>query len=137
VKYSMDDERVLKVERDVDVIYIREVGREMAAEAGFGVLDQTRITTAIAELARNIIVHANCGLVVIRKVQRGDKIGIEIVCKDEGPGIEDIDKALKEGYTTSGGLGIGMAGAKRLMDEFHVESVQDKGTTVIVRKWLK
>jgi len=133
----MGDERVLKVQKDLDVIYIREVGREVSAEIGFGVLDQTRITTAISELARNVIVHADCGLVVIKKIQTGDKIGIVIICKDEGPGIEDIDKALKEGYTSSGGLGIGMAGARRLMDEFHVESIPEKGTTVVVKKWLK
>jgi len=93
--------------------------------------------TAISELTRNIIVHASSGKVLIKKVQKTGKRGIEITCADEGPGIVDIELALKDGYTTSGGLGIGMTGARRLMDEFKVESVVGSGTTVIVKKWMK
>ncbi|HDM36301.1 MAG TPA: anti-sigma regulatory factor [Candidatus Syntrophoarchaeum butanivorans] len=131
------DEQTIEVRRDIDVILARNVGRKMANEIGFGELDQTRITTAISELARNIVIHANRGKVVIREIQKGDRRGIEVVCTDDGPGIEDIEAALRDGYTTAGGLGIGMTGAKRLMDEFHVESVVGVGTTVIVKKWLR
>ena len=131
------DEQTIEVRRDIDVILARNVGRKMASEIGFGELDQTRITTAISELARNIVTHANRGKVVIREIQKGDRRGIEVVCTDDGPGIEDIEAALRDGYTTAGGLGIGMTGAKRLMDEFHVESVVGVGTTVIVKKWLR
>ncbi|VUT27951.1 MAG: anti-sigma F factor [Candidatus Syntrophoarchaeum sp. GoM_oil] len=131
------DEQMVKVKDDTDVIHTRSIVRQMAIEIGFGELDQTRITTAISELTRNIIVHANCGEVIIREVRKGGRKGLEIICKDDGPGIVDIDQAMREGYTTSGGLGIGMTGARRLMDEFHVESAVGVGTTVVVKKWLK
>ncbi len=131
------DEQMVKVKDDTDIIHTRSIVRQMAVEIGFSELDQTRITTAISELARNIIVHANCGEVIIREVQKGGRKGLEIICKDDGPGIVDIDQAMREGYTTSGGLGIGMTGARRLMDEFHVESAVGVGTTVVVKKWLK
>ncbi|MCW7075708.1 MAG: anti-sigma regulatory factor [Candidatus Syntropharchaeales archaeon] len=131
------DEQMIEVKNDTDIIRVRRIVREMAVEIGFGELDQTRIITAISELTRNIIVHASSGKVLIKEVQKTGKRGIEITCADEGPGIVDIELALKDGYTTSGGLGIGMTGARRLMDEFKVESVVGSGTTVIVKKWMK
>ena len=131
------DEQMVKVKDDTDVIHTRSIVRQMAVEIGFSELDQTRITTAISELTRNIVVHASCGDVTISEVQKEGRKGIEIICKDDGPGIVDIDQAMRDGYTTSGGLGIGMTGARRLMDEFHVESAVGVGTTVVVKKWLK
>lgn len=128
-------ENSIKVKNEHDIISVRGFGRDMAASMGFGVVDQCRITTAISELARNAVVHGKGGNVTIKTIQN-EKKGIEIICKDEGPGIENIELALKGGYSTIGGLGIGLSGTKRLMDEFHITSNPGKGTTVTIRKWL-
>jgi len=108
----------------------------VAIKLGFGAVDQCGITTAISELARNAVVHGGGGSITIKIIQN-EKKGIEIVCRDDGPGIENLELALKGGYSTVGGLGIGLSGAKRLMDEFQIVSSAGRGTTVIVRKWLK
>lgn len=129
-------EDTLSVKNEYDIISVRGFGRNIAAQLGFGVVDQCRITTAISELARNIVVHGGGGSVTIKTIQN-DKKGIEITCKDKGPGIRDIELALKGGFSTVGGLGIGLSGAKRLMDEFQITSFKGKGTTVMIRKWLK
>jgi len=129
-------EDTLAVRNEYDIISVRGFGRNAAAKLGFGIIDQCRITTAISELARNAVVHGGGGLVTIRTVQN-DKKGIEIICKDEGPGIQNLELALRGGYSTVGGLGIGLSGAKRLMDEFHITSIVGEGTSVIIRKWLK
>ncbi|MCX9080710.1 MAG: anti-sigma regulatory factor [Candidatus Methanoperedens sp.] len=129
-------EDTLSVRNEMDIISVRGFGRNVAAQLGFGVVDQCRITTAISELARNIVVHGGGGSVTIKTIQN-DKKGIEIICKDKGPGIRDMELALKGGFSTVGGLGIGLSGAKRLMDEFQITSFTGKGTTVMIRKWLK
>lgn len=129
-------EDTLPVKNEYDIISVRSFGRNAAVNAGFGIVDQCRITTAISELARNTVVHGRGGSVTIKIVQN-DKKGIEIICRDEGPGIVDLELALQGGYSTVGGLGIGLSGAKRLMDEFQITSSAGKGTTVIIRKWLK
>lgn len=129
-------EDTLSVRNEWDIISARGFGRNVSAQLGFGVVDQCRITTAISELARNIVVHGGGGSVTIKTIQN-DKKGIEITCKDEGPGIRNLELALKGGYSTVGGLGIGLSGAKRLMDEFQITSGTGKGTTVRIRKWLK
>jgi serine/threonine-protein kinase RsbT len=126
-------EDALPVKNESDIIFVRSLGRNVAANAGFGIVDQCRITTAISELARNAVVHGKGGFVTIKIVQNHKK-GIEIICRDEGPGIINLELALQG---TVGGLGIGLSGAKRLMDEFQITSSAGKGTTVIVRKWLK
>src|SRR4030066_909771 len=114
-------EDTLSVRNEMDIISVRGFGRNVAAQLGFGVVDQCRITTAISELARNIVVHGGGGSVTIKTIQN-DKKGIEIICKDKGPGIRDMELALKGGFSTVGGLGIGLSGAKRLMDEFQITS---------------
>ncbi len=129
-------EDTLAIRNEYDIISVRGFGRNAAAKLGFGVVDQCRITTAISEIARNAVVHGGGGFITIKVIQN-DKKGIEIVCKDEGPGIKNLELALRGGYSTVGGLGIGLSGAKRLMDEFHITSGEGKGTTVILRKWLK
>lgn len=129
-------EDTLPVKNEYDIISVRSFGRNAAVNAGFGIVDQCRITTAISELARNAVVHGRGGSVTIKIVQN-DKKGIEIICRDEGPGIVNLELALQGGYSTVGGLGIGLSGAKRLMDEFQITSSAGKGTTVIIRKWLK
>lgn len=128
-------ENSIEVKNEYDIISVRGFGRGIASRLGFGVVDQCRITTAISELARNAVVHGKGGTVTIKTIQN-EKKGIEIICKDDGPGIEDIELALKGGYSTVGGLGIGLSGTRRLMDEFHITSSLGKGTTVTIRKWL-
>lgn len=120
-----------------DVVVARRAVREAANRMGFGVTDTTRIVTAASELARNIVKYAGSGTMSIRSVELGPASGIEIEFSDRGPGIQDIDKAMSEGYSTTGGLGMGLPGAKRLMDEMNVRSKAGEGTRVVVRKWRR
>jgi len=129
---------VVKISSESDIVVVRKMAREASAAMGFGVTDVTRIVTAASELARNIFKYAGEGMVhwqIINKI--GPSIGIELTFEDNGPGIPDISKAMTPGYSTGGGLGMGLPGAKRLMDEMEIRSEVGKGTTVIVRKWLK
>jgi serine/threonine-protein kinase RsbT len=130
------NENQLEIKNEYDIIAVRSFGRNIAIKLGFGVVDQCRITTAISELARNAVVHGGGGHAIIRTIQNR-KNGIEIIIRDEGPGIKNLDLAMKGGFSSVGGLGIGLSGAKRLMDEFQITSSAGKGTTVTIRKWLK
>lgn len=130
-------ERTLLVRSDLDIVSARVEGRDMAKALGFGTIDQARIATAISELTRNIVLYAGEGTVTLRPIERGNKKGIEVVCEDHGPGIEDVNLVMQDGYSTSRGLGMGLPGAKRLMDEFEIESQVGKGTRVTARKWLR
>jgi serine/threonine-protein kinase RsbT len=118
-----------------DIIVARQRGRELAADLGFSGADLTLIATAISELARNIVLYAKSGEIVLKPIQKGDKKGIAVVAQDEGPGIPDIRRALENGYTTSGSFGLGLPGVRRLMDEFEITSEVNCGTTVTVRQW--
>jgi serine/threonine-protein kinase RsbT len=109
----------------------------MAAHIGFAATDATLIATAISELARNIVTYAQRGEVMMRSVETAHSQGIVIVARDNGPGIRSIQDVLRDGYSTSGGLGLGLPGVKRLMDEFAIESELRRGTIVTVKKWLK
>jgi serine/threonine-protein kinase RsbT len=121
-----------------DVVLARQIVREMAKELGFGLADQTRITTAVSELSRNIYLYAGTGRVVVKALSESAKKGMEIIAEDKGPGIPDIEMAMQDGYSTSKGLlGQGLPGTKRLMDEFEIKSEMGKGTTVTIRKWLR
>ena len=120
-----------------DIVAARQLGRDEAKRIGFGTVDQARITTAISELARNIYLYANTGRVEIEEIQKNEKLGIRVTATDEGPGIEDIATAMSDGYTTSGGMGAGMPGVKRLMDECYIESEIGAGTTITAVKWVK
>lgn len=126
----------ISIMKDEDVILARQRVRSQAQEMGFSLLDQTRIVTAVSELARNIVVHAKEGKVSVFKTKAGDKPGLKIVFEDKGPGIPDIGKAMEEGFSTIGSLGIGLKGAKRLVDEFDIESYPGKGTIVTITKRL-
>ncbi|MDN4606323.1 anti-sigma regulatory factor [Sporosarcina highlanderae] len=119
-----------------DIVAARQLGRNEAKKAGFGTVDQARITTAISELARNIYLYAGKGRIEIERVTDGGKDGIKVVASDEGPGIPDLRKVMEDGFSTSGGLGAGMPGVKRLMDEFKVISEPNNGTTITATKWL-
>ena len=133
----MADELRIPVTADVDVVTARQRGRELAAQAGFSSGDQTVIAAAISEIARNILNYAKRGEVMLSVVTNGDRQGVVIVAQDQGPGIPDVDRALQDGYSTSGGLGLGLPGARRLMDDFYVESALGKGTTVTMTKWRR
>ena len=133
----MADELRLPIAADVDVVQARQQGREVAANAGFTSGDQTVIAAAISEIARNILMYAKRGEIVLSVVANGDRQGVVVIARDQGPGIRDIARALQDGYSTSGGLGLGLPGAKRLMDEFELTSAVGQGTTVTMKKWRR
>lgn len=127
----------IEIRSDDDIITSRGVAKALAREMGFGLVDQTKIATAISELTRNIVKYAGEGLLLLTEIEGGPKgRGLEIICEDRGPGIEDIEQAMTDGFSTGDGLGMGLSGAKRLMDEFAVTSEQGKGVRVVARKWL-
>jgi len=128
---------LVSIRSDVDIVLARQQGRSMATSIGFAATDATLIATAISELARNIVTYAQQGEVAMRGVETSHSKGIVIVARDNGPGIRSIPDVLRDGYSTSGGLGLGLPGVKRLMDEFAIESEPRRGTTVTIRKWLK
>lgn len=127
----------IPVKNEWDVIVARQHGRQLAHQIGFAMVDQTRITTAVSELARNIYLYTLGGQICLIHLIREDQIeGIQIKAIDLGPGIEDIPKALQDGYTTIDGLGIGLPGVKRIVDEFDIRSDLKNGTEICVIKWL-
>ena len=131
----MTDEVLVHVSSDADVVEAREKGRELSAELGFSSIDLTLIVTAISEVARNILLYAREGEIVLRLDADGGQRGITVVARDDGPGIPDIEMAMRDSYSTGNGLGLGLPGARRLMDEFEIESEISKGTTVVMKKW--
>lgn len=121
-----------------DIILARQKVKVLMQAMGFSVLAQTRVVTAVSELARNIIIHAVRGSISVYEITKINNIkGIKCVFEDRGPGIEDIEQAMKEGFSTSKSLGLGLGGAKRLCKEFHIDSVVGKGTTVSITEWLR
>jgi serine/threonine-protein kinase RsbT len=120
-----------------DIVTARQQGRELATRIGFTGSDLTIIATAISELARNILEYAKTGEVLLSLTHRGSRIGMAIVARDEGPGIPDIARAVQDGYSTGKGLGLGLPGVRRLMDEFEISSVVGAGTTVTAKKWIQ
>lgn len=132
----MSEKSSVEIVTEWDIVAVRQLGRNEAKEIGFGTVDQARITTAISELARNIYLYAKLGEIEIERLQDGERKGIAIVAKDQGPGIQDIRQVMEDGYSTSGGLGAGLPGVKRLMDTIHVDSVVGRGTIIRAEKWL-
>jgi serine/threonine-protein kinase RsbT len=118
-----------------DVVTARQSGRELAAKLGFSGSDQTVVATAISELARNILEYARTGQIEVGVANKGSRIGLVVVALDAGPGIADISRAMQDGYSTGHGLGLGLPGVKRLMDEFMIVSAPGQGTCITVRKW--
>lgn len=127
----------LPIESENDIVAARRVVRDLATRMSFGVTDVTRIITAASELARNVFQYAGAGIMWWSTLDRAGAVGLELRFEDHGAGIPDIELAMKPGYTTSCGLGLGLPGAKRLMDEMEINSEVSKGTTVTVRKWLR
>lgn len=128
-------ENNVAIERDVDIVTARQLGRELAASVGFSGSDLTLIATAISEVARNIVVYAERGEIRLQRAQKDGRRGIEVVAADQGPGIPDIERAMQDGFSTGRSLGLGLPGARRLMDEFEIVSEPGKGTMVTMRKW--
>ncbi len=133
----MADRVVIAIASDVDVVSARQQGSALAAELGFGRGDQTVIAAAISEIARNILMYARTGEVELHGVPDGDRHGLTVIARDRGPGIRDVSQAMQDGFSTSGGLGLGLPGARRLMDEFEVVSSPGTGTTVTMTKWRR
>jgi serine/threonine-protein kinase RsbT len=127
----------IAIESDADVVTARQRARELAAGLELSSTDQTLLATAISEVARNITTYATRGEVLVSVVHDDDRRGIQVVARDQGPGIEDIDRALQDGYTTGGGLGLGLPGARRLVDDFSIDSAPGRGTTVTLVKWSR
>jgi serine/threonine-protein kinase RsbT len=123
------------INSDQDIVTARQKGRALAMEAGFSTGDATLIATAISELARNIVSYARKGEITLKIVSASIRQGILIVASDNGPGIPDIRQAMRDGFSTSGSLGLGLPGVRRLMDEFEITSQPGKGTMVAVKKW--
>jgi serine/threonine-protein kinase RsbT len=131
----MENEERVPINSASDIVSARQKGRTLATRLGFDGADLTLIATAISEVARNIVNHAKNGEIVLNPIKNGSRQGIEVVARDSGPGIADVELAMQYGYSTGKGLGVGLPGAKWLMDEFHISSEVGKGTVVTMRKW--
>ena len=129
------DEVKVPISSDADIVTARQVGRRLSAELGFSSTDLTLIATAISEVARNICVYAGEGEMQLRLERNSHRSAIVVVASDEGPGIPDLDLAMQDGYSTAGSFGLGLPGARRLMDEFEVHSEAGSGVTVTMKKW--
>ena len=131
----MTGEKQIPVESDSDIVLARQEGRTVAAGMGFSPADATLVATAISELARNIVLYAKRGEISVQVIENGSRRGVLVVARDAGPGIPDTALALRDGYSTSGRLGMGLPGVRRLMDEFEIVSGNGHGTVVSVKKW--
>ncbi len=132
----MDEIRV-SIRVDMDIVAARQSGRALAGQLGFSNTDSTLIATAISELARNIILYAKEGEIILSALNKSETCGIVVVACDKGPGIVDMAQAMRMGYSTSGSLGMGLPGVSRLMDEFKIDSRPGGGTTVTIKKWKR
>jgi len=127
----------IEIGTDQDVVRVRQLVRTVAVAVKLSLVDQTKLVTAASELARNTLVYGGGGSVEVDRVDNGRRQGIRIVFADRGPGIADLDLALTDGYTTGNGLGLGLSGARRLVDEFAIDTAVGRGTTVTVTKWCR
>jgi serine/threonine-protein kinase RsbT len=129
------DER-FAIQSDADVVRVRQLTREWAIELGFRLVDQTKIVTAASELARNTLIHGGGGALQMQSLHDGARRGLRLTFTDKGPGIADTAVALRDGYTTGSGLGLGLGGAKRLSNEFHIASTPGQGTEIRIARWI-
>ncbi len=125
------------IQREADIVLARQAGRQLAAQLGFSSTDQTLIATAISEVARNIVVYANHGEIVLTRADEAGRVGIQVQAIDSGPGIDNKELAMRDGYSTKNSLGLGLPGARRLMDDFDLASEIGRGTTVTMKKWKR
>jgi len=135
----MTTEQRVPIRIEQDIVVARQSVRELAGRLGFGTIDQSRIATAVSELTRNVIRYAtdSTGDMYVREIEGPRGKGLEIVVEDHGPGIADLDLVMQDGYTSGGGMGLGLPGTKRLMDEMELTSAVGVGTTVTIRKWRR
>ena len=133
----MSSELQVAIEREADIVTARQKSRELAASVGFSSTDQTIIALAVSEIARNIVSYAQRGEIGFTVHAGPARRGLEIVARDQGPGIQNIDLAMRDGYSTARSLGMGLPGARRVMDEFEIASSVGQGTVITMRKWLR
>jgi serine/threonine-protein kinase RsbT len=126
---------VLELRSAADVVQARHVSRRWAVEFGFTLVEQTKIVTAVSELARNTVEYGKGGTMTMEVLAENARTGLRLTFEDRGPGIADVDRAMQDGFTSGGGLGLGLGGAKRLMSEFEIRSTPGQGTTIVVTRW--
>jgi serine/threonine-protein kinase RsbT len=131
----MQQTETLNIQTSTDIVLVRQAVRQMAVEIGLSLVDQTKIVTAASELARNTLDYGGGGTVKLEMLQEGRRRGLRLTFEDQGPGIPNIEMALKDGFTTGSGLGMGLGGAKRLANEFEIQSAVGEGTKVIIVRW--
>lgn len=127
----------IPIRSDLDIVAARRTGRTLAGQMGFGLTEAVIIATAISELARNIVRYAGHGEIELKRVSRAEQAGLVVTARDQGPGIVNIAQAMQDGYSSSGGLGLGLPGVKRLMDDFDIASAPGRGTTITGKKWKR
>jgi len=132
---SVERREVLPLKNSNDVVLARQKVRQWAIELRFSLVDQTKLVTAASELARNVLDHGKGGQMAIEELSSGVRAGLRLAFEDQGPGIPDIELALKDGYTSGSGMGLGLGGSKRLVNEFSIESEVGKGTKIVVARW--
>src|SRR5579871_375483 len=132
---AVREEAVIAINSDTDIVMARHKSRELASKVGFSFIELTLIATAVSELARNIVLYGRSGHVHLKLIDNGVRRGLIVVAEDKGPGIADVTRALQDGFSTSGSLGLGLPGTRRLMDEFEIKSAPGEGTSVTVKKW--
>jgi serine/threonine-protein kinase RsbT len=132
---TVSREQIVNILTSEDVVIARQSVREWAVQLGFSLVEQTKIVTAASELARNTIVHGGGGQMKLQAVEDGRRRGLQLIFEDQGPGISDIERALRDGYTTGTGLGLGLGGARRLSNEFEIQSSPAEGTRVRIVRW--
>ncbi len=125
----------MSIRTESDVVMVRQRARAVAADSGLGLVDITKLVTATSELARNALIYGGGGTALIETLQEGVRKGVRLTFEDQGPGIEDIQRALSDGYTSGGGMGLGLGGAKRLSNEFEIHSVVGQGTRIMIARW--
>jgi serine/threonine-protein kinase RsbT len=133
--FVTENEICIPLRRDTDIVLACQKGRTLAAQKELSNNDQVVVVIAISEIARNILHYAGQGQIILTSIRENGRQGIAIMAQDDGPGITDIEQVLQDGYSTGGGLGLGLSGAKRLMDEFEIISKVGRGTTITMRKW--
>jgi len=133
----VSDELHVPIESESDIVTARQHGRQLASLRGFSGADQALIATAISEVARNIVEHARRGEIILRSLEHDGRRGVQVVARDDGPGIADVGLAMRDGWPAVRSPGMGLPGARRLMDEFDLESTPGKGTMVTMKKWVR
>jgi serine/threonine-protein kinase RsbT len=137
MKKIMSKKETIPINNDLDIVIARQRGRALASALGFLSIDLAMIATAISELTRNIITYAKNGTLYLELIEKDHKKGLLVTIRDNGPGIENIEMAMQDGYSSSNGLGLGLPGVRRLMDDFEIHSEVGKGTTIIATKWIR